>query len=225
MRLTFKIYYIFLLLLSTVTVFGQMRQDIKNSRVREDGFYYYDNGIDTIAVIPEGTEMHLEMIKLMQDKGYLPQDLTLTHNDSVAKSTDGSTNIHCFAFFNGNTGTGYGTIHREDTFITDLISTINRRKAIASNVDTNTVAWDNIYRFDRTSLMSDMVYIDDTFLSFTMGKNDDDLERNYRCILRGDTLNVKMGIPTMPGYVIWERDYVFVPFSNIPADLVRRKRK
>ena len=198
-----------------------------NSRIRTDGFYFYDNGIDTLVIIPGGGTMQIQMIQLMQAQGLLSRNIKFTGDDSIAINSEGSTAIDVIAFFNKSSGTEYGTSHRRDGFIQDLINTINRRKAITDTANDMYIHDEDSLitrRFDKTTLISDITFLNDTTLIFTIGKGYEFLEKRYTCIMNGDRLNVTVVSSQSPGSILYRRMYVFIPFNNIPTDLLKVKK-
>lgn len=219
-----NVYFIIFLLLN-YNVFGQANN--YHMHIRTDGFYFYDNGLDTIVLIPDADKMQIETIKLMQDQGLLSKEIKFTHEDSIARNSEGTTAIHCFAFFTDTSGTAYGTLYRNDTFINNLIATINRRKAVSAfnlNANASDEHTRALINFDKTTLISDIHFINDSVFTFIIGRGYDYLTNKYKCIIRHDTLNIRWQNYLDTTYVFPERNYIFIPFNDIPSDLLKLKK-
>ena len=216
---------VFIFILLQHCVYSQTNNAYKHPR--SDGFYFYDNGLDTIVLLPEANEMQVQTIKLMQDQGLLSKNQKFTHEDSIARNSQGTTTIDCIAFFNDTSGTELRTLYRNDTFINFFITTVNRRKAVAAcNLNANISSDDvkALINFDKTTLFSDMHFINDSTFTFVIGKEVDYLAKKYNCIMRHDSLNVKELNYLDTTFVYYDRNYVFIPFNNIPPDLLKLKK-
>ena len=216
---------VFIFILLQHCVYSQTNNAYKHPR--SDGFYFYDNGLDTIVFLPEANEMQVQAIKLMQDQGLLSKHQKFTHEDSIARNNEGTTIIDCIAFFNDTGGTELGTLYRSDTFINYFIATINRRKAVATfNLNANMGSDDTkaLINFDKTTLISDMHFINDSTFTFVIGRGVDYLAKKYSCIMRHDNLNVKELNYMDTTFVYYDHNYFFIPFNNIPSDLLRLKK-
>jgi hypothetical protein len=200
---------LFLFLFSSLGIYCKNAKEAKR-HLHTDGFYLYDNGLDTIIYLPEANEAHWALIKLRQEEGLIAKDRKFTHEDSQAKSGEGTTEIECIAFYSDSTGTTFGTSYRKDTTIKWFLKEINYRK---TRVDSNTMA-DNMVMF------SDFKFLGDTTFTFTIGKGFHEVKEERTCTFSGNGLKVKSLRKGSP-----ERFYVFVPYNNIPPDLLKVKKK
>jgi hypothetical protein len=180
--------------------------------LRTDGFYFYDNGIDTIVYIPGGEQMQGQMIEYMKQMGYIKPDFIPTHEDSLVKNGDSSTLIDVMVFFSDSTGTHIGTPYRKNNTLQELLNTIDLRKRKIPTLDS-----------DKRVRFYDFEFQNDSTFTFTYAKNFPDWQSKYICTYKGnDTLSVKI---IRPADFTTSRNYIFVPFNNIPNNLLKVKKK
>jgi hypothetical protein len=200
----------FLLLLSQ---FCTISKDLRNRHLRTDGFYFYDNRIDSIATMPGGRERQLAMLKEMREKGFnIKLDSSSTSLDSEAKLTEGSTDIRFIAFLDDTSGIVFGSIYRRNV-LNKFIDYYNSRK-------TGTTFGDKF----KIQTISNVVFTSDSSFKFRVGLKGDYFEKENSCTLRNDSLVVRSTRPFFPG-AINEYRYFFVPFGNIPPDLLTISKK
>jgi hypothetical protein len=170
--------------------------------LRTDGFYVYDNGLDTIVTIPGGEEMQLEMLTEMTKKGFIKPDTHFSHIDSIAKLSDGSTDVSFIVFFCDTSGTAFGTIYR-DSILKRFFNTVNERRAGRDD--------------RRFGIISNIVFQDDSTFTFVVG--DPFVPKVFNCSIKPYGLHVSIANDIEGPFRAKVYDYNFIPFDNIPPDL------
>ncbi len=191
----------FIISLCMMLLLANENEAVRNKHPRTDGYYIYDNGIDTIAEIPNGREMQLSMIQSMREEGYISKDYRPGHEDSIAKNGDISTDVRILRFFSDSEVQYIGTIHRAE-FEKVLAETMLRHKA-QTNGGT----------IDAQVRITDMHMMNDSVVNFTKARNIPVFEEFFTCVVSGDSLRVRTRRTVANMALSKEKVYHFVPLQ------------
>lgn len=183
---------------------GNKRQHV----LRTDGFYYYDNNIDTFAVTKDSKDLFFMV--LASNGGKLPPH-RFTNScgyDSIVVLKGASSLYQMIAFFSDSTGTAIENGCRDN--IMDCIQVIKARR---SGHDTDAFAAnDRIYN---------MIVLDEHTAAFDVSGHD--LAARYSVNIENDSLVATVhqkNYPTIPTDFP-RRVYHFIPYDKVPPDLGR----
>ena len=207
-----KTFFIVLIALAFFTIYPSYIFSKDGRHLRTDGFYLYDNGIDTIAIIPGGRQMQMTIFQMAKERG-LKFDSSLTKLDSEAKNSQGSTDIHFIAFLNDTSGLAWGTIYRKANVLEKFLKLY---KAIQAGRDT--------VKRNSGQLISKIFFQSDSTITFQTGTTSDYFEEHEFGIVKKDSLLVKAYRSIAPGQLFSERSYIFIPFDKIPTDLLHTRK-
>jgi hypothetical protein len=213
MKSTFGATLLIFLLISVLLTNAREEKN-RQRHIRTDGFYLYDNGVDTILTIPGGREMQLAMYESMKEQGYIEKEWQpKTALDSEAK-LDGGTDIRFFFFLSDTSAGVFGTIYRHRPVIQSLLDYYHYKKDEKDTLSE---------RISSINAVHEMVFLTDSTFAYKEGS--DYFEQTDSCLIKGDSLFVSstrtiskyMKLPVL-------HKYVFVPFNNIPPDLLQVKK-
>jgi hypothetical protein len=217
--------YLFISILSLKT----SAQPDSRRHFRTDGIYFFDNGIDTLNLIKDGLKMQLDMIKMMQDEGIIPQK-PFTHADSVVVNSEGSCRYEFLVFFNDTSGTSYHiTVRNDDNTSSNLHLIRALKKITLGDSIVTTTDPDSLlllkYRLGNLTFRG-INYVNDSTIQFIkIGKGLDFMERIAVCTIKKDgNMQVKVYPSFDPMFALNDDLYIFIPYDKIPPDLVEAKR-
>lgn len=206
--IVYKVPSLLLTVLLSAVVSGQSA----TTRLRTDGFYFYDNGIDTLNAIPDGAQMQAETVESMRKMGFLENNERAPVFDSIAINSEGSTYISFIAFYNDKGGMAWASALRNSKVLDTFLQIYERRKEMFP-----------ASKLDETVAMSDIYFQNDSVFTYIIGGKHDYFASAYTCTLRGNNLIVKQVRKAIPDHKYPVLEYTFIPFDNIPPDLILKK--
>lgn len=200
------------MLLSTYPFTDIFSREFKKGRtLRTDGFYFFDNGIDTLKILPKSENVVEETRAIFAAAGIeVPRHMKNKCDTNIVVLADGSTLLHFIAFSNNRKGMVAAANCRDKKLLDEVVQVLRRKDESSPEVDT----------------LHDVSFINDSTFTFVVGeskvynnKSLSQVEEGYYCTFRGsDHLIVRYRLKCMPGARMEERDYRFIPFNDVPAD-------
>jgi hypothetical protein len=198
--------------------------NINVHKIRTDGFYFFDNGLDKVNIVPGGIQMNIEIINMLKEEGLYPKDKKLTYYDSMAVNSEGSTKIECLSFFDSISGTLFGTSIRNDSFAKNIKPIIDWRRSMVGNSKMKIFNKDSLteWNFDSsTKIFNDLHYLNDSTFIFVTGAFDHNFKKIHTCkILKDGKLHMKTVHFLRPDIIMGDETLEFIPFNNIPKNLL-----
>ncbi|MBX2907578.1 MAG: hypothetical protein KF744_16150 [Taibaiella sp.] len=149
----------------------------------------------------------------MKKMGYLETDENAPVFDSIAINSEGSTFISFIAFYNDKSGMAWASALRNKGVIDTFLQIYEQRKKFFPSS-----------KLDETVAMSDIYFQNDSVFTYVIGGRHDYFASAYTCTIRGNKLIVKKTRKAEPNQEHAILEYVFIPFSDIPSDLVIHQR-
>ena len=173
--------------------------------IRTDGYYLFDNGLDTFALIPGSKELYKSSYKFLEKQfGIKPRSHNDCLPDSMAFYGDSSTQLFYLAFFENNAGTAFVDVCRNREGRRKAISDIKNR---AANIDT---------QYAYVNVVFDAHYKNDSTITYQVSKIDYQHEYCEGTIFgNGDSIRIhciRTQFPQINNSRWSTRQYKFIPY-------------
>ena len=165
---------------------------------RTDGYYLYDNGIDTFQVMPVTEDVRVAAITARALRN-MPEPIKYgCEPDDVIVITEGSPLLHYVAFFNDTSGTAFKRNCRD----------INARNESIRIIETRKMKIDQQDLFDPSERIHAISFLNDSTFTFIVRENFF-LKEKYSATIKKDGLTItdisRRPTPALPC------NYTFIP--------------
>lgn len=191
--------YLHSIILAFVSFLFQIKAN-KAYTLRTDGFYLYDNGIDTFQIMPDSKDLYLAGMAALRQKNLCLPGKSRCQPDSVVVLKEGSPFIHYIAFFDNFSGTALVKNCRDKSTRDEAMATIAARKNKTGKHDC----------FEQSEQIHAISFLNDSTFTFLV-QDDSFFHEKYRATIQKNGLSITdisnrmMKTPEVPC------NYIFMP--------------